>query len=43
MSAHMLLLHGAALGVTLVEARDDGIVETLRSWGLRSAADVGSG
>ncbi|MEU6589741.1 hypothetical protein ABZ923_11035 [Streptomyces sp. NPDC046881] len=30
---------GAALGVTLVEARNDGIAETLRSWGWRSAGD----
>ncbi|MEV6941826.1 hypothetical protein AB0N07_07440 [Streptomyces sp. NPDC051172] len=35
----LLADHGAALGVTLVEARDDGIVETLRSWGWRSVAD----
>ncbi|MFF3916013.1 hypothetical protein ACFYZB_21460 [Streptomyces sp. NPDC001852] len=35
----LLADHGAALGVTLVEARDAGIVETLRSWGWRSAAD----
>jgi hypothetical protein len=35
----LLADHGAALGVTLVETRDDGIVETLRSWGWRSAAD----
>lgn len=35
----LLADHGAALGVTSVEARDDGIVETFRSWGWRSAAD----
>jgi hypothetical protein len=31
--------HGAALGVTLVDSRDDGTVEALRSWGWRSASD----
>ncbi|MFF4899184.1 hypothetical protein [Streptomyces sp. NPDC001068] len=31
--------HGAALGVTLVDARDARTVETLRSWGWRDAGD----
>lgn len=35
----LLADHGAALGVTLVEARDAGMAETLRSWGWRSAED----
>lgn len=35
----LLADNGAALGVALVEARDDGIAETLRSWGWRSAGD----
>ncbi|MQY35541.1 hypothetical protein SRB17_35190 [Streptomyces sp. RB17] len=30
---------GAALGVTLADSRDDGAVETLWSWGWRSAGD----
>ncbi|MFD8396133.1 hypothetical protein ACFV2N_44825 [Streptomyces sp. NPDC059680] len=35
----LLADHGAAVGVTLVEARDAGMVETLMSWGWRSAGD----
>ncbi|MFI1533337.1 hypothetical protein [Streptomyces anandii] len=35
----LLADHGAALGVTSVEALDVGAFETLRSWGWRSAAD----
>ncbi|MFF5145556.1 hypothetical protein ACFY6U_38610 [Streptomyces sp. NPDC013157] len=31
--------HGAALGVTLVDARDARTVETMRSWGWRDAGD----
>ncbi|WP_316770760.1 hypothetical protein [Streptomyces sasae] len=31
----LLADHGAALGVTLVDARDDRTVETMRSWGWR--------
>ncbi|MFJ8112947.1 hypothetical protein [Streptomyces sp. NPDC096132] len=35
----LLADHGAALGVTLADPRDDRAVETLRSWGWRSAGD----
>ncbi|MEU9988853.1 hypothetical protein AB0E10_19050 [Streptomyces sp. NPDC048045] len=35
----LLADHGAALGVTLVDVRDDGTVETMRSWGWRYAGD----
>ncbi|MFD4502669.1 hypothetical protein [Streptomyces sp. NPDC058457] len=35
----LLADHGAALGVTLVDARDARTVETMRSWGWRYAGD----
>ncbi|MEU2420165.1 hypothetical protein ABZ619_03735 [Streptomyces sp. NPDC007851] len=35
----LLADHGAALGVTLVAARDARTVETMRSWGWRTAGD----
>ncbi|MEW1773356.1 hypothetical protein [Streptomyces sp. NPDC086777] len=35
----LLADHGAALGVTLVDARDARTVETMRSWGWRDAGD----
>lgn len=35
----LLADHGATLGVTLVDAWDDGTVETLRSWGWQCAGD----
>ncbi|MEU6771804.1 hypothetical protein [Streptomyces sp. NPDC046759] len=35
----LLADHGAALGVTLVDVRDDRTLETLRSWGWRYAGD----
>ncbi|MEU0337232.1 hypothetical protein [Streptomyces sp. NPDC006193] len=35
----LLADHGGALGVTLVDPRDDATVRALRSWGWRSAAD----
>ncbi|MGW7539759.1 hypothetical protein ACWGKQ_01340 [Streptomyces sp. NPDC054770] len=35
----LLADHGAALGVTLVDARDHRTVETMRSWGWRDAGD----
>ncbi|MFJ9704490.1 hypothetical protein [Streptomyces sp. NPDC101234] len=35
----LLADHGAALGVTLVDARDARTVETMRSWGWRTAGD----
>ncbi|MEU3984891.1 hypothetical protein AB0F77_33320 [Streptomyces sp. NPDC026672] len=35
----LLADHGAELGITLVDARDHGTVETMRSWGWRYAGD----
>ncbi|MBN0048442.1 hypothetical protein JS756_30940 [Streptomyces actuosus] len=39
MQRRLLADHRATLGVTLVDPRDDTAVETLRSWGWRSAGD----
>ncbi|MGW1915820.1 hypothetical protein ACWCQS_35150 [Streptomyces sp. NPDC002076] len=35
----LLADHGSALGVTLADSRDEAAIETLRSWGWRSAGD----